>query len=528
MRKKLFIFIVAMMVIAALAVVFVGCDSTSDNDFDYDSGTDDDNVTDKEEPEEEEPVIPENYDAAFDELAYFVRVNSTTSTPSKDGTSYIYTNALIVQSDQIDLRLSLMYNDDNDGKDSVGVIFYNYTNDVRNYDLSTVFNKNYEEKLNISYNLRKTGDTAEFSIHPMQYYNNSSIKDFTAEYASDIDLTTAEGKKTQYTFSALLTSSTDLFLQMMKRLCDRVGGDMTMANIGFSVYDRDGAPVKTSVMYATDETVNLGYGVSQQLEVEVFPYKSEPGKIVWDSSDTSVATVDSNGIVKGVGNGTTTITAKAGTLRVTFTVNVEKTDVLQLVEFAKNNDGKKFVLSTCNAVTNVSKDTPYISIIATEDEDGTNISVSYFENKSSYSKLDIYSASLHFTVDGTESSILEAFLEGYAMVLQITATGSTYADISKVINFSYSEGLVYNLLFTSTSFYKSLSSSSAQKYLKNLLNGVNILRIGLSKILYVNEGICIDPSYDLKLFENSESSSTLDNTAAIGEANAEVLSCVFN
>ena len=44
--------------------------------------------------------------------------------------------------------------------------------------------------------------------------------------------------------------------------------------------------------------------------------------LTWSSSNTSVATVNNNGLVTAVGNGTTTITAKSGDASGTATITV--------------------------------------------------------------------------------------------------------------------------------------------------------------------------------------------------------------
>ena len=62
-----------------------------------------------------------------------------------------------------------------------------------------------------------------------------------------------------------------------------------------------------------DPTGNWSNGkeTEYQLEVDVVPNDAKP-KIQWSSSDSSIATVDENGLVKGVSPGEATITATAG------------------------------------------------------------------------------------------------------------------------------------------------------------------------------------------------------------------------
>ena len=69
-----------------------------------------------------------------------------------------------------------------------------------------------------------------------------------------------------------------------------------------------GAPTAKVELSKESETVVERYTV--QLEADVQNYT---GDLVWSSSDTSIATVDANGLVKGITPGVATITVKAGT-----------------------------------------------------------------------------------------------------------------------------------------------------------------------------------------------------------------------
>lgn len=68
--------------------------------------------------------------------------------------------------------------------------------------------------------------------------------------------------------------------------------------------------------------ITVAYGDSETIKATVAPEGHTDGKVQWTSTETSVATVDSNGKVKAVGVGTTTITAKIGEKTATCTVTV--------------------------------------------------------------------------------------------------------------------------------------------------------------------------------------------------------------
>lgn len=89
-------------------------------------------------------------------------------------------------------------------------------------------------------------------------------------------------------------------------------------------------PVKTVRIETSTKTLTK-QGETLQLTVNITPQHATDQKLTWTSSDPSVATVDANGKVTAVGDGTVTITAKASngkTAAITITVEIEqkKTD----------------------------------------------------------------------------------------------------------------------------------------------------------------------------------------------------------
>jgi len=81
--------------------------------------------------------------------------------------------------------------------------------------------------------------------------------------------------------------------------CQQVATDGTVDVSSISVNGPDGADVSVDV------------GSTVQLGATVLPADASNPALTWSSSDTSVATVDDNGLVTGVAAGTATITAAA-------------------------------------------------------------------------------------------------------------------------------------------------------------------------------------------------------------------------
>ena len=68
-------------------------------------------------------------------------------------------------------------------------------------------------------------------------------------------------------------------------------------------------PIPILAAIALRNTADVAVGRTIRLEPFLTPFNVNRSEIIWSSSDVSVATVDSNGVVRGVSNGTARITA---------------------------------------------------------------------------------------------------------------------------------------------------------------------------------------------------------------------------
>lgn len=94
--------------------------------------------------------------------------------------------------------------------------------------------------------------------------------------------------------------------------------------------------VPTTSLYMNDSQINVATGQTYQPYAEKYPYNSTDD-VLWSTSDSSVATVDVNGKVTGVSEGTATITATSGNYSATASVNVvAKPDVPSDVLYFKD------------------------------------------------------------------------------------------------------------------------------------------------------------------------------------------------
>lgn len=69
--------------------------------------------------------------------------------------------------------------------------------------------------------------------------------------------------------------------------------------------------VRVTGVYATKDTIKLKKGTSEYIQANVLPTNADNKALKYRSADPSIATVDANGKVTAVGNGTTTITVSS-------------------------------------------------------------------------------------------------------------------------------------------------------------------------------------------------------------------------
>lgn len=86
--------------------------------------------------------------------------------------------------------------------------------------------------------------------------------------------------------------------------------------------------VSVSDVTVEQTALNLTEGESEELKTTVSPENATDPTVTYKSSDEKVATVDENGKVTAVGEGTATITVKAGNVTKTLTVTVKKAEAV--------------------------------------------------------------------------------------------------------------------------------------------------------------------------------------------------------
>ncbi len=103
---------------------------------------------------------------------------------------------------------------------------------------------------------------------------------------------------------------------------------------GVALYSDVEGKIAVESVTLDQTTATIQKGKTLTLNATVKPDDADDPTVTWTSSKTDVATVDSDGVVTAVAEGTAIITAKAGEKSATCTVTVDKTDA-ELIAAAK-------------------------------------------------------------------------------------------------------------------------------------------------------------------------------------------------
>lgn len=87
-----------------------------------------------------------------------------------------------------------------------------------------------------------------------------------------------------------------------------------------SLYPKD--PVLVTGITLSQKTATGNVGATKQITATIEPENADDKTVTWSSSNESVTTVDSNGLITFVAEGTATITAKTSVEGVEATVAV--------------------------------------------------------------------------------------------------------------------------------------------------------------------------------------------------------------
>jgi len=176
------------------------------------------------------------------------------------------------------------------------------------------------------------------------------------------------------------------------------------------------AKVTVNEIKVTDITLNttnidIKINGSYQLSANVLPENATNKELEWSSSNTNVATVDSNGYVKAINIGNAVIKAKVKNTNIekSVTVNVSKIEVTNIK------------LNKTSTTLQVGKDEQLISTI--EPSNATNKNITWSSSNQSVAIVDS-TGKIHGLNKGT--AIITAYLDGKSATCEVTVNNITF------------------------------------------------------------------------------------------------------
>ncbi len=185
--------------------------------------------------------------------------------------------------------------------------------------------------------------------------------------------------------------------------------DDVIGTVKCKVTVTDTAP--TSVSLKNKEITLTSTGATFTLEPKI-EHKKETDKVTWTSSNENVATVDNNGVVTAVSEGTAVITVKVGEATDTCKVTVEYPEVIMPVESIKLNTEK---------VTLTSSGATFALEVNAEPENTTDKNITFTSSNEKVATVD-------------SNGVITAVGEGEAVIT--VKIGDVTAEVKVVVSYN--------------------------------------------------------------------------------------------
>ncbi len=266
---------------------------------------------------------------------------------------------------------------------------------------------------------------------------------------------------------------------------------------------------------------NLDTGNTLQLTAAVAPANAGNKAVTWTSSDTKVATVDANGLVKAVGEGTATITVttkdsgKTASCKITVTTKTESQSVVanetDLKNALEDSDIQMVHLSTTDAInlTIPSGDYSRKSLVI-------NAPNGHIENYAKFKNIKITAISNSTFVENASGNTISYEAEDGS--IKITDGASASIDVvgdAGTLNL-INDGTVSSLVVASADTNVNISGDSAQLNLP-----VSVTSEATSTSISTSSDLAIEASTSINLtVENGGQNTTVtvDNQESMPES----------
>lgn len=273
---------------------------------------------------------------------------------------------------------------------------------------------------------------------------------------------------------------------------------------------------KTSIdveKISLDSFITLEAGKSRKVKFSIYPSNANSSNIIWSSLDSSIAKVDSKGVVTGVTNGSTVITATSGDVSSSVVVKVTEIKAESIVlNFDEVNMfiGEAIDLKTTIAPTNTTNQSVnYISLdddVAVVDEKGrikalkegkTDIIVVSKSNPNVKSKCSVNVSKVD----------VESFKLSHDQII---------VEVGKEVKLLASD------IKPNHASYKTAKYSVLDKTLASVENGViKGIKVGNTKITTMVDGI--SKTIDLTVVPNGDKVYFIDTLSSVSDASDAIL-----
>lgn len=184
---------------------------------------------------------------------------------------------------------------------------------------------------------------------------------------------------------------------------------------------------------ACSESVKMIVGESVQIKATIQPEDATNKRIIWTSSDPTIATIDNDGNVSGVALGETLITAKTEDGGFEAKCNVK---VVELPDMVTANAGHGYTVTSSytffslSLIFETNTNIPvYINSVVMTDKDGTVVNIDHPNDYYSYFH-DTYTTHSIYTPNGISGDIINAELSkisGWKIIVQYTWNNKEYS-----------------------------------------------------------------------------------------------------
>ncbi len=182
----------------------------------------------------------------------------------------------------------------------------------------------------------------------------------------------------------------------------------------------DGENVKVESIKVSNTSITLKVGATKKITATITPKNASNTTITWTSSNTKVATVDKSGNIKGIKEGTATITATIDGAKATVKVTVTGTSTVSVT--GVNVNKTKVTLKVGSIETIIATVSP---------TNATNKSVSWTSSNNAIATVD-------------SNGLITAVGKGTATITVTTADGNKTATIEVKVEDAYTVTLKAN------------------------------------------------------------------------------------